>query len=507
MTLKEYNEKRTGLMAKAKAHIDAGEIEQSNTIMQEVTDLDNKFQEESKAQANFNALNTVSNTGVGLTAGLVGAASAVMEGTSGAVNNANGADTAKAYEMAFGKYLLGNSLTDNDLAVINEFNPKFSNAAKASENTVLIPETVQKGIWAEIGEQHPIFGDMHPTFVNADLTIIKEDVDPCDAEWGDEDTEMSDSGVGFGEIKLTGCELDKCIPVKWALKEMAIPEFLAYITSTLATKMGNTLAKGYVTGKGKPGESDTFRPQPKGIVTELEAQSGTPQVKTYQDETGMTYDDIIGVFALIKSGYKKIVYANNYTIWNCIAKIKDTTGRPIFLADTVTDGVGRMFGAVVKEEDAIPDGAILVGDVAQGYVTNIKKNTTIMMEDHVKQKYTDYAAYAIVDGAVKSTKAFAYLKIEAGAVTPATATFDKNTSGANYGDKTFTVTNSTIKSLKLSSTTIAATNYTLSNSDKTVTIKKEYLSTLAVGDKTVNIITSTAADSCTVTITVVDTTT
>ena len=56
------------------------------------------------------------------------------------------------------------------------------------------------------------------------------------------------------------------------------------------------------------------------------------------------------------------------------------------------------------------DDELLLGNVSRGYAMNINENVTLYQEDHVKPRATDYMTYAIVDGDVLTTKAFALLK-------------------------------------------------------------------------------------------------
>lgn len=78
--------------------------------------------------------------------------------------------------------------------------------------------------------------------------------------------------------------------------------------------------------------------------------------------------------------------------------------------DVTLGGVGRIFGLVVKEEDGMKDGEVLFGNVSKGYAVNINENMTMYNEDHIKSRTTDYMGYALVDGDVLTTKAFALLK-------------------------------------------------------------------------------------------------
>ena len=93
-------------------------------------------------------------------------------------------------------------------------------------------------------------------------------------------------------------------------------------------------------------------------------------------------------------------------------------------------------------------------------------------------------------------------------MTPATATFDLNTSGENYKDLAITATSGTggtVSKLYLGGTEVpkSGTNWSLSNGE--ITIKKAYLSTLTAGEKAFTV-TFTKDNSCTLTITIENTT-
>ncbi|PBH35985.1 phage major capsid protein, partial [Clostridioides difficile] len=283
--------------------------------------------------------------------------------------------------------------------------------------TILIPKTVASGIWKEIGDMYPLFGDASPTFVTGDLTIIAEEDGGDDAAWYDEETEVKEDGYKLKEITLRGCELAKDITVSWKLKKMSIDEFVPYITTLLAEKMGAALAKAIVDGKGKPGESDSFKPQPLGIKTALTKEVSKAQIIEYTDK--IAYTDITKMMAVLKKWSNgACIYANSTTIWTQLAEILDTTGKPIFIPDAVnSDGVGRMFGRVVKMDDSMVDGEVLAGNIAKGYAININENVTLYTDEHVKSRKTDYLTYSLIDGNVISNKAFSMIVKKTSAVT------------------------------------------------------------------------------------------
>jgi HK97 family phage major capsid protein len=422
MTKEQYLEKRNALLAEAQAFLNEGKLDEYRAKEQEIKDLDNQFDEIAKAQANMNALkgNAVVTDVTNLGVQPSGTTSSGQVATlAPQVTNEQ-----EQYRIAFAKTMMGQKLTTEEQTLVDKVNAEFrkSNASvtqTAANHAILIPETVRDQIWKEIGEAHPILGDLGQgafTFVPGDLTIIKETASGDDADWYDEETEVESDDTAFGELNLTGCELAKAITVSWKMKKMSIDAFLTYIVNKISEKMGNAIAKAAIEGKGKPGTGDTFKAQMKGIAVTLRAETNTPQIETYVVSTGPTYDDLVDWFARIKSGYLNgsSIYAKNVDIWGKLAKIKDNDGRPMFVTDPTSGGVGRILGVLVKEEDGVSAGEFLLGNVAKGYAVNVNENMTMYQEDHVKPRTTDYMGYAIIDGDVVTTKAFALLKAAAG---------------------------------------------------------------------------------------------
>lgn len=395
-------------MTEAENLISEGKIKEAEATMKKIEELDTTFEDSAKAQANLNALR-----GNAVVTNIANKSTHVNPvaklGNTGKDPVAK--DDKELYNVAFMKTLMGTTLNADESDVFNSVNDKFRNSTQTTEqHQVLIPEKIVEGIWKEIGELHPILGDIAATRVKGELTFILEDTKGTDAEWVDENTESTDSDVKFGTLTLTGCELVKSIRVSWKMKKMSMDSFMQYIITHLAEKMAGTLAYGVVRGKGKPGDGDDWKAQPRGIITALEAESSTPQIIS---ATGsFTYQNLTKLMSSIKSGYSTgaVIYANNDTIWNELANITDANGRPLFVLDVTSGGVGRILGKVVKEEDAMKNGEILLSNVARGYKMNINENITLYQDDHVKARATDYMSYAIVDGDVLTTKAFALLK-------------------------------------------------------------------------------------------------
>lgn len=66
-----------------------------------------------------------------------------------------------------------------------------------------------------------------------------------------------------------------------------------------------------------------------------------------------------------------------------------------------------MFGRVVKEEDAVADGAVLLGRFSK-YVVNFKERISILSQEYNKRRQTYYSGYGLVDGKPVINEAFCF---------------------------------------------------------------------------------------------------
>lgn len=408
MKYEVYMSKRNELLDKAQNLIDESKVEDANTVMAEVTALDEQFDAEAKAEADMKALagqqRKVNMQNIN-TAQVNGP---VVDQTNKEVK-AEDAFKTDAYKEAWAKVMMNKPLTTDEAKTFQMVNAAGSADAPAythtTENTpILIPETVANGIWKEIEERFPYYADVAKIAVKGKYTMIKAK-ESSEAKWYVESVKTEDGRELFDRYDLNGCELARAITVSWKLKEMAISDFISYIISSMAEQMGKALAYGCMHGAGIV-EGST--PEPLGVITALDKESQKPQIVEYTGE--VTYADLIQTRAKVKSGYKPAVYVNSDTMWNVLAAMTDENGRPLLMADaSASGGVFRVLGCVVKEDDSMDDGEILFSDAKQ-YLVNLQKQITITTEEHNKERTTDYCGYAIADGAPVTNKAHALLR-------------------------------------------------------------------------------------------------
>lgn len=405
MNKEQYLAKRKQLLNEAQALIDAGKAAEAEAKMKEITELDEQWESMAQAQANFNALNNEPKAmpPVKLEDAVKGNADDERP-----ENKVEKAWASEEYKTAWVKTLMGKPLTGDEQSVYNMVNEAFTHT---TENTsIVIPKTVSRGIWEKVGEMYPYFADVTKTYVNGVLSLIQENTS-SDAGWYEEDTETEDGKETFKEFTLKGCELARSITVSWKLKEMAMEDFIPYIQRKMARKMGAAAGYGATHGKGNDVEG---KPEPIGTVTALLKEDGTPQVVRYAKGKAPTYEDILETRSRIKSGYDSDlkIYANSTTIWTKLAGILDANKRPIFVPDPTGNGKIRILGMIAEEDDSMRNGEILFSNPSEGYHMNINKEMSMMTEEHVKKRQTDYCGYAIMDGNITTSEAHALLTDE-----------------------------------------------------------------------------------------------
>ncbi|WP_373128067.1 phage major capsid protein [Dielma fastidiosa] len=404
MNKEQYLQKRKELMNEANELLNAGKIDEAEAKASEVKALDTAFENICKASANLAALQDNAVITDIQTKGVV------IENVTPLASTIEKKED--VYTNVWAKVMQNIAITEDEKRIFDEANKEFKNESLTTGNSpILIPETVVAGIWKEVGEVYPLYAEVLKTSVKGKLTVLKS-TESTEAKWYDEATEIEEGKETFAEATLNGCELSRDITVSWKLKEMATNEFIPFIQSQLAEKMGAAAAYGVFSGKGKAASGSSDKDEPRGIKTALLAQTNKPQVVELAADAELSYKNITAMIAKVKGTYKKgsKFYATSDFIWDTLANVKDATGRPYFIADTTAGGVGRLFGFVVEEDDSVD--TLLFGNANKGYHLNINKQMTLDQEDHKKARTTDYIAYAIMDGDVRTEKAFAYLELK-----------------------------------------------------------------------------------------------
>lgn len=408
MTKEQYLKLRNEMMEAVEKLIAESKLDESTAKMKEIEELDNKWENTKLVNANLAALKDNSKVtdleNKSVTAqGLQSVAQ---------IEKPVALSDDKVYENAWAKKMMGQTVEGNELEIFNKVNQSFNNAYThtTGNSAVLIPETVVAGIWSRAEEMYPLFADAKKFNVRGTLKIAKHtSIDAGDAAWYAEGTATVDEQNTFGELILDGHELSKAVTISWKLKAMAVQDFIPYIINELGERVGVALGTAAARGNGTTA--------PQGVETALLAEASTPQVVTYDPNHAtvpvpLTYGKITEAIAKLHSSYLTGAkfYVNNTTIWTVLANLLDSNGRPYFVPDPTGTFAGRMLGFPVEADAGVTPGNIILGNANNGLVYNTNEPFSVVTEDHAKSRVTDYVAYAVVDGGVLDTKAFALIR-------------------------------------------------------------------------------------------------
>lgn len=414
MTKKEYEARRKQLINEAKTATRDRKFEEAKAKTQEVKDLDNDYQEQIEMEASIAALEN-EQVGIGSmedygTEEFQGRRSTEKmndtkdEKEMTAEEKRQAAIDSKEYATAWTRAMMKDM--GGTMSAVEKEKFMLVNGVMEIKSgmVVVIPTYVTEKIWMSMEDSHPIIRDIEKLHIPGNIEMLMEG-DSSDAGWYEEDQETEDGDDEVGTLQLTGCELARLVKISWKLQKMAIDDFMNYIAKQMARRMGAALAAGIIRGKGIVGEGQNAKKvEPQGILT------GLPETQKVVGE--LTYDNVIKSKALVSEEYADRVkaYANNWTMQVGLLGIKDANGRPIFAnADPVTGGPARLLGAVIELEAGLRNGEIIWGSLDDGYTANESEAMTVMSQEVIKKRHTEFSSYMIIDGGVKGTEAISAL--------------------------------------------------------------------------------------------------
>jgi HK97 family phage major capsid protein len=180
---------------------------------------------------------------------------------------------------------------------------------------------------------------------------------------------------------------------------MSVSAFEAYIVDELTNCVMECIADALINGTGSA--------QGTGVVSGITWGAGNSF--TYSKTSGPAYDDFAKAMGMLKRGYGAGAKwaMSNATLYKNVYALKDSTGRPIFIADPKNEEIGYILGKPVVIDDNIADDTILLGNFNyMGY--NIPQGIMIEVsrESSFKSGLIDYRAMAIADTKPLVTEAF-----------------------------------------------------------------------------------------------------
>lgn len=309
MNKEQYLQLRNGLYNEAQNFLNEGKREEADAKITEIKELDNRFEEEAKIEANLNALKdnskitNIANNSINVSG------AKVLDST----NNTTTEDFTNTveYRKAFMNYVSRGVDIPNDL--LNSTNTKTTDAS------VMIPTTVLEKIIEKIEATGMILPLVTRTSIKGGVTVPTSTVKPV-ASWVAEGATSSKQNKPVkGTITFAYHKLRCAVSMSLEMDTMALPVFETTLINNVVEAMTKAIEQSIISGDGSG--------KPRGILTETPAEG---QAIDIANESQLDYDTLINAEAALPLAYE------NYALWFMTKKtfmkfqsLKDSTGQPI----------------------------------------------------------------------------------------------------------------------------------------------------------------------------------
>ncbi|MCB7068125.1 phage major capsid protein [Enterocloster citroniae] len=344
MTRTEYEAKRKALINEADALINEGKVEEANKKMDNVTELDQGFEEAAKAAANLKALAQPP----ALLAG-VGEGAAFNSIEHGPVETEDMYDSIE-YRKAFMNYVL------NGTAIPT----KLVNAA-ATTKTTDVGAVISPTVINRIVEKMETIGMILPlvtrTAFAAGATVPTSNVKP-EATWVAEGGTSDTQKKTTGQIDIKGYKLRCAISMTLETSVMSLQVFEAVFVNSVSEAMVKAQEKAFITGSGSG--------QPKGVLTEAVADGQNIDLAANADPT---YQTLVDAEAAIPLAYE------NGAVWNMTKK---TFMKFVGMVDANKQPIARVnYGIDGKPERTLLGRRVVLNDYMTSLGATITADTVV----------------------------------------------------------------------------------------------------------------------------------
>lgn len=396
MNREQYLQLRNGLYNEAEALINEGKIEDANAKMEEIKELDNKFEEGSKATANLNALKDNAKV-----TNLENNSKNIIGGTVLANTNNIEEDLTNSveYRKAFMNYV------SRGVEMPREFMNANENT-KTTDASVMIPTTVLEKIIEKIEATGMILPLVTRTSIKGGVTVPTSTVKPV-ASWVAEGaTSDKQKKPVQGTITFAYYKLRCAVSMSLEMDTMALPVFETTLINNVVEAMTKAIEQSIINGTGVG--------QPKGILKE------TPNEGQSLEIDAIDYDTLIDAESALPLEYESgAVYCMTKKTFMAYQGMKDSVGQPIA---RVNYGIGgkperTLLGRQVILCNYLPSFDAATSQEAFAFLFNFKDyvlntNLNMTMKRYEDNDTDDQVTKAImlVDGKVLQKDSLVILK-------------------------------------------------------------------------------------------------
>lgn len=262
--------------------------------------------------------------------------------------------------------------------------------ATTANTTAPLPTTMLNKIWDLVTGNHCIMGDVTIYRTGTVLEIVKHvSIVQGRAKKVAENTANDDEQNSLIKVTLSGNDFSKHLDISYAFRSMSLDAMEQYLCNEIALSMGEVMSEDVVDNAIRANIANANK------ITAAAAE--------------ITYKEIANAFGSLKRCGRVNVYGNRKTIFSQLVGMTDQTGRPIFQPSAQAGQMGILLGAAVKEEDAVADGTLLIGDPTR-VTYNMIQDIMLESDKDIKKHVVTYAGYARGEGALVDDVSFVELK-------------------------------------------------------------------------------------------------
>lgn len=247
----------------------------------------------------------------------------------------------------------GNDLNDVERTALTAMEQRAAFTVTTSNTDKVVPVELKNEIISLIDNSTALFSDVTRDTIPGQYELVRhKSITKGDAAKTAEGAAPTDEEQNvFDRITLTGDEIKKTVKLSRKMMIQSLDSFRTYINREVSARCGVAgdkivLAKLVDSTLGMAA-GNKINVAKAGTLAKADMMKALSLLKTYGNPAA--------------KGVR--IYANQSTIWNQIAAIEDATKRSYFIDERDDDPTvkGRIFGSIVKLEDNLEDGVIMLG--------------------------------------------------------------------------------------------------------------------------------------------------
>lgn len=247
----------------------------------------------------------------------------------------------------------GNDLNDVERTALTAMEQRTAFTVTTGNTSSVVPVELQSEIISLIDNSTALFSDVTRDTIPGQYELVRhKSITKGDAAKTAEGAAPTDEEQNvFDRITLTGDEIKKTVKLSRKMMVQSLDSFRTYTNREVSARCGVAgdkivLAKLVDSTLGMAA-GNKINAAKAGTLTKADVMKALSLLKTYGNPAA--------------KGVR--IYANQSTIWNQIAAIEDATKRSYFIDERDDDPTvkGRIFGSIVKLEDNLEDGVIMLG--------------------------------------------------------------------------------------------------------------------------------------------------